>query len=178
MGKVRENLADVKEFEAIPKDWYTAHIAAQEYKASKASVARDPSKPEMMFELTWQVDEGPHSGAKVPFDTISLSAKAASFRNEFLDAIAMERTCLGCGNNFTEGKKVTKEESKVNQAGLACPNCLSQADAEWDSGEPDGAALIGRRCLIGVTQEMSKPAAGSGKTPRLVNKVEGYARIK
>lgn len=174
MAKMRENLADVKEFEAIPKDWYAAHVIEYEYGDSKASVAR--GQPEKMFTLTWEVDEGPHAGAKIPFNTVSLSPKAASFRNEFLDAIRMERTCLKCGNEFTEGKRVSKEESKINQAGIACPHCGDQGESEWESGEPIGQALMSRRCMIGVTVEKTKPSAG--KEARDVNRVEGWAPIR
>lgn len=172
MGKLRSNLADAQTFEALPKDWYSMHIDSYEFGDSKASIAR--GAPEKMFTFTWIVDEGEFVGRKVPFHTISLSQKAAGIREDFYDAIKMPRTCLSCGNEFTAAKKVTKEESKINKAGLACPNCNAQGETEVDVGEPTGQAFVGMRALVGVTVE---PSNKPGDT-RSYNRVEGLTQIK
>lgn len=176
MAKIRTNLADAEIIEAIPKDWYAAHIIEYAYGDSKASIQR--GAPEKMFTFTWEVDEGDYSGRKIPFHTVSLSAKAGGLREKFLDDIRFPRTCLSCGNEYTESAKVSKEASKINKAGLACPTCMSQGETEWESGEPAGSAFNAKRAMIGVSQEMSRPQPGSGKEPKLVNRIEDTAPIR
>lgn len=163
--KVRYDLADVGSMEPLPKDWYTAHIIKSEYKMSKAS-----NQP--MFTVDWEVDEGEYAGRKINYDNISLSPKAAFMVNDFLEACKVERECTECHNTFTEGKRVTREESKINKAGLACPSCGSQAPVEWDAGDPPGQAMVGWRCMIGVT--IGEP----NEKGQQFNSVEGYAPIK
>lgn len=180
MSKIQHNLADVETLQPVPKDWYPAHVIKYSYADSKASIQR--GAPEKMFSLDWEIDEGEFAGRKILFDGVSLSPKAAGFLAEFLDGIKMERTCLNCRAEFTEAKRVSKEDSKINKAGLACPHCNDQGPTEWEAGEPTGQALMARRCRIGVTLEPAlkdgQPVKNTDGSAKMVNRVEHYLPIK
>jgi len=187
--KIQHNLADVQGFELIPKEWYPAHPVEATYGDSKASIQR--GSPEKMFTVTWEIDEGDWAGRKIQFDTISLSTKAAGFLDEVLDACRVERQCLSCGNTFTEGRKVSKETSKINKAGVACPNCSGQGQTTWNAGPVDDVGVVRQdadgktgilnwRCMILIIAEKSnKPGdVDSDGQPKMYNRVEHYAPIR
>lgn len=152
--KLSYDLNQAKEFELIPVSVQTASIAKAEYGLSK-------SKQQPMFTLTWKIEGGDHAGKEIRYDTMSLSPQAAEMCDNFLNGIRFPRLCKGCGTSFDQSVKIDKVS--------ACPNCQAKGMAEWDAGDPPGVLLLGRRCLVKVTQEPSQ------KDPtKSYNRIDGY----
>lgn len=137
MGKVDYDFNDTQDYAPIPEDVYRVQITNSEY------IEKSKSSGQPMFSLEATVRGGEFDGRKLKKQTVSLSQKAATNLDDFLNAIRIERTCKGCGQTFTESEKIPK-------VGAGCPNCHQRAGVTWNSGEPDGAAFLGKEAMVRV----------------------------